>query len=182
MSRCLLTVVLLQQLYSSEQHGSVLGVSDVQLIQVFLLQQLERVQVLIAVEQESGHVLLQDRGRAGRAWVTGFFLWIFQICLAHGMVWRECFVFSQIAVIRTDKSSLTPLKFLQIMPWLQDFKKRNCVWIKVIGPTAHIWNRNMSSSADKHREVVWGGENTPQIHACHRVSFSHTSPNSYFAF
>ena len=57
----LLTVVLLQQLYSGEQYGSVLRISDVQLIQVLLLQQLERVQVLVAVEQESGHVLLQDR-------------------------------------------------------------------------------------------------------------------------
>ena len=58
---CLLTVVLLQQLHGSEQHGPVLRISDVQLVQVLLLQQLERVQVLIAVEQESGHVLLRDR-------------------------------------------------------------------------------------------------------------------------
>lgn len=56
-----LTVVLLQQLYSSEQHGSVLRVFDVQLVQVLFFQQLERVQVLVAVEQESGHVLLRNR-------------------------------------------------------------------------------------------------------------------------
>ena len=54
-----LTVVLLQQLYSSEQDGSVLRVFDVQLVQVLLLKQLERVQVLVAVEQERGHVLLR---------------------------------------------------------------------------------------------------------------------------
>ena len=55
---CLLTVVLLQQLHGGEQHGPVLRISDIQLVQVLLLQQLERVQVLVAVEQESGHVLL----------------------------------------------------------------------------------------------------------------------------
>lgn len=52
------TVVLLQQLHGGEQHGPVLGVSDVQLVQVLLLQQLERVQVLVAIEEEGGQMLL----------------------------------------------------------------------------------------------------------------------------
>ncbi|TNN65703.1 hypothetical protein EYF80_024107 [Liparis tanakae] len=50
-----------EQLHGGEQHRSVLRVSDVQLIQVLLLQQLKGVQVLVAVEQESGHVLLHER-------------------------------------------------------------------------------------------------------------------------
>lgn len=58
---CELTVIFLQQLDSRQQHGSVLRISDVQLIQVLLLQQLERVEVLVAIEQESGHVLLYHR-------------------------------------------------------------------------------------------------------------------------
>ena len=37
-----------------------LGVPDVQLVQVLLLQQLEGVQVLVAIEQEGGEVLLGE--------------------------------------------------------------------------------------------------------------------------
>lgn len=63
--RVALTVVLVQQLHGSEQHGPVLRILDVQLVQVLLFQQLERVQVLVAVEQERGHVLLRDRKHTG---------------------------------------------------------------------------------------------------------------------
>lgn len=52
------TIVLLQQLHGGEQHGSVLGVPDVQLVQVLLLQQLERVQILVAIKEEGGKMLL----------------------------------------------------------------------------------------------------------------------------
>lgn len=48
---------------SSQQPLSVLGVGDVQLDQVFLLQVLQVVHRLVAVEQQSGGVLLQNQAK-----------------------------------------------------------------------------------------------------------------------
>ena len=64
-----LTVTLLQQLHGGQQHSAVLGVSDVEFVQVLLLQQLEGVQVLITVEQEGGQVFLRRTTgrRSGRS-------------------------------------------------------------------------------------------------------------------
>lgn len=52
------TIVLLQQLDGGEQHGSVLRVCDIQFVQVLLLQQLKRVQILVTVKKEGGEMLL----------------------------------------------------------------------------------------------------------------------------
>lgn len=66
----LLTVILLQELHSGEQHSFVLGISDVQLLQVLLFQQLERIQVLVAIEQESWHVLLCDTNTMSEFYIS----------------------------------------------------------------------------------------------------------------
>lgn len=61
------TFVLLEQLHSSEQHSSVLRVCDVQFIQIFLLKQLERVQILVAIKKEGGEMLLLRGGGDAKA-------------------------------------------------------------------------------------------------------------------
>lgn len=57
-----LTVVIQEELGGCEQFGAVLGVRDVQLVEVGLPQLLEVLQRLVAVQQQGGGVLLGREG------------------------------------------------------------------------------------------------------------------------